>query len=147
MITIERSSAASNGRPSDELDGLLRGYFQAELPLPWPAFNPPRHLNFPATRAEPNSRAGRWQLHSRLMLVAASVALFLAAQFLLPNFVPTDNKDNTRPAAVDTKGDPTADLKDNDKIIREEIIREEIQWDGGEAFLKFEAFPKEPGRK
>jgi hypothetical protein len=57
------------GRTPDDLDGLLRDYFEAELPAPWPGFQPPA-VRQPAPRP-------RWQrVRSRLSL-AASVALLL----------------------------------------------------------------------
>src|SRR5438105_2380473 len=94
MITSERFSAAANDLPGDELDGLFRGFFQAEMPEPWPAFVPPRAVKTPA-RPQLAGRPSRWQLRSRLMLVAASVALFLAAQFLLPSFMPSGSADKS----------------------------------------------------
>lgn len=67
--------------PGDELDPLLSAYFKAQLPAPWPVFEPPAPprtllMSRPARRAVP-------ALSSRLVL-AASVALVLLGFWLLP---------------------------------------------------------------
>jgi hypothetical protein len=65
-------------QPADDLDGLLRAFYQSEMPHPWPS--PPR----PASRAT-DRRASRGPslFRSRLAL-AASVALLLLGCLLLP---------------------------------------------------------------
>src|SRR5205807_413925 len=67
----------SDGAPEgDEVDRLLRGFYQAEMPDPWPSFEAPaetpRALPFPAP-APRSSLSAR----SRLAL-AASIALLVA---------------------------------------------------------------------
>jgi hypothetical protein len=65
---------AESGRPGD-VDDLLRAFFQAEMPRPWPACPelPARVVPF---RPAPE-RAGRMMTRSRFAL-AASVGLLLA---------------------------------------------------------------------
>src|ERR1051325_9176785 len=94
MITFERTTTAWNDRPDDEVDRVLRGFFQSKMPNPWPAFTPPRALKSPAVSPERTSRASRWQLYNRLLLIAASVALLVGAQFLLPNVISTSGGDH-----------------------------------------------------
>jgi hypothetical protein len=72
----------NSGRPpEDDLDGLLREYFHAELPDPWPSFEAPAPRNgiLPLRRpVAPN--ANLWR--SRLAL-AASILLLLATAFFV----------------------------------------------------------------
>ena len=67
-------------RPGDDLDGLLRTFFRAQIPHPWPA-PPTSHFRIepaarPATSRRPLIRS-RWAL-------AASIALLLLGSLLLP---------------------------------------------------------------
>jgi len=126
MITFERSTAAWNGRPEDDVDHVLRGFFQSRMPNPWPAFTPPQALKSPAVIPERTTRATRWQLYNRLLLIAASVALLVGAQFLLPNFMSNSTKEKAPSAAVkaDVEG-ATAGTQDNNKVIKDEILLEE----------------------
>lgn len=75
----------SNGEapPADELESLLRSYFRAEMPDPWPA--PP--LVAAAASAPAAPRDGRGPQRSRLAL-AASVALLIGGSMLLPGRTP-----------------------------------------------------------
>lgn len=82
--------------PGDELDPLLSAYFKAQLPAPWPAFEPPAPprtllLSRPARRVVP-------VLSSRLVL-AASVALVLLGFWLLPGGTRPVDGSLTLPAA------------------------------------------------
>lgn len=67
-------------RPGDDLDGLLRTFFRAQMPYPWPA-PPTSHFRIePAVRPASSRRPlirSRWTL-------AASVALLLLGSLLLP---------------------------------------------------------------
>lgn len=58
-------------KPRDDLDGLLRAFFRAQMPLSWP---PPRQ----PTASRRGLLRGRWAL-------AASVALLLLSSVLLPS--------------------------------------------------------------
>jgi hypothetical protein len=65
--------------PPDELDGLLRAFFQAEIPDPWPSLEAPApRIALPVT---PDSvRKGFWSSH---LALAASVALLLGGSLFL----------------------------------------------------------------
>jgi hypothetical protein len=68
--------------PSDELDGLLRTFFQAELPDPFPS------LEAPAPRAavlSPRPARSGWNLFRSRLALAASVALLVAGPLFLPH--------------------------------------------------------------
>ncbi len=69
---------ASTFRSGDDLDGLLRQFFQAEMPDPWPRLVPPEAASAPA----PVRWRGWTLLRSRLAL-AASLALLVGGQLLL----------------------------------------------------------------
>jgi len=70
-------------RSEDDLDLMLRDFFQAEMPNPWPAFEgPPATLPLPVRGRSAGRSVGRSVWRSRLAL-AASVALLLAGPLLL----------------------------------------------------------------
>ena len=72
--------------PDDEIDGLLRAFFRAELPHPWPAMKAPAApQTAPVPPAPP--RPALWR--SRLAL-AASVALLALGSLLLPGKAPRE---------------------------------------------------------
>jgi hypothetical protein len=66
------------GPPTDDLEALLRAYFRAEMPQPWPAP--------PLVRAEPQPAAARDRggRHRSRLALAASVALLVGGSMLLP---------------------------------------------------------------
>ncbi len=89
------------GRPSeDELDGLLRAFYRAELPYAWP---PPRVLAdrnaiLPLRRALPRFP----MLRTRLAL-AACVAFFVAGPLFLSSYfnrANTETATTTEPALI-----------------------------------------------
>jgi hypothetical protein len=59
----------------DELDGLLRAFFQAEMPHPWPGVVPPALPMRPAARP--------WPLFRSRSVLAASVAALLLGSLSL----------------------------------------------------------------
>jgi hypothetical protein len=69
----------SLGRPADDLDGLLRSFFQAELPDPWPVLRPPVTPAAPPAR----SRGRRWGSFRSRFALAASVGLLVVGQLFL----------------------------------------------------------------
>ena len=111
MNNVDPPLDVSNpGRPPGDLDGLLRAFFRAELPHPWPAVpTPERHSAFPqrnvatmpmngdgrrpagiAARLAPRS----WtRVRSRLAL-AASVGLLLLGTLLLSGRFPLHPRDS-----------------------------------------------------
>jgi hypothetical protein len=67
-------------KPSDDLDGLLRAFFRAQMPHPWPSPRVSRFRTTPATTLTSSRRPvnrSRWAL-------AASVGLLLLGSLLLP---------------------------------------------------------------
>lgn len=69
----------SPARPDDDLDGLLRAFFQAEMPRPWPALKAPP----PSRPSVPPVPVRRGLFRSRLAL-AASLALLVTGALALP---------------------------------------------------------------
>jgi len=70
-------------RLPDELDGLLRAYFRAEMPDPWPSA--------PGVARPLRAQASWWgRYHGRLAL-AAAVSFFLVGSFLLTQSYPEVN--------------------------------------------------------
>jgi hypothetical protein len=67
------------GRPDDDPDGLLRAFFRAELPQPWPAFRRPDDRDRAATPARPRS----WTAARSRLALAATVAVLLLGTLLL----------------------------------------------------------------
>jgi hypothetical protein len=62
----------------DDLDGLLRAFYQAEMPHPWPDLHPP------ARTILPPPQVSFWHRISRSHLaLAASIALLIAGMLLL----------------------------------------------------------------
>jgi hypothetical protein len=87
MYAFERPPVdlPNDGRPADDLDGLLREFFRAQLPEPWPAFRfPSKSSTLPLT-APPSRWAG---LRSRFAL-AATVALLVLGSFFVSDLLPT----------------------------------------------------------
>src|SRR5438105_11750258 len=64
-------------RVNDRLGGVLRDYFQSEVPQPWPAWNPP------ATARLPQRNRARWVL-------AASIALLVAGTWFIAGRTPPE---------------------------------------------------------
>src|SRR5262245_35390705 len=60
----------------DDLDGLLRTFFRAEMPHPWPQMKPPAEQAPRVKPARRSPRYARWAL-------AASVGLLLVGQVFL----------------------------------------------------------------
>lgn len=67
--------------PGDDLDSLLRAYFRAEMPAPWPAFRAPAKARLLPFRGKATPALPAWA--GRVALVAASL-LLLAAMALMP---------------------------------------------------------------
>jgi hypothetical protein len=76
--------STGEGPAPDDLEAILRAYFRAEVPDPWPA--PP--LTRAAARDARPGPAGRGPGRSRLAL-AASVALLVAGSLAISSRTPT----------------------------------------------------------
>ncbi len=134
MSAFERTSAALSDHQGEDIDALLRGFFASEMLRPWPEFEQPgRTLKFPGGRSESSAVRSRWPARSRLVL-AASVALFFAAQFFLPSFIPSANKVHSTSSSP--PHDPTADTRYNKEIIRNSV---DLIFDGEETVIRSEA--------
>lgn len=71
----------NSGRPpEDDLDGLLRSFYHAEMPAPWPSFTAPAARDGVPPRAQTVYRFALWR--SRLAL-AASILLLIAGTLFL----------------------------------------------------------------
>jgi hypothetical protein len=102
--TVDRAGKGSG----DELDTLLRAFFQSEMPHPWPALSLPEteEQARPVVPFTPAASHPWVPVHSRLAL-AASVGLLLAGSwFLAGQFQPADPGDQPlRPdAGITAKG-------------------------------------------
>ncbi|MFO0878439.1 MAG: hypothetical protein U0840_13960 [Gemmataceae bacterium] len=88
-------------RSGDDLDALLRNYFQAEIPNPWPGFQPPTRTQLASRdRQEPHRQApwvSRWTL-------AAALAILVMAGLLLPSAPAPESA----PGSLSTLGEGTA---------------------------------------
>jgi hypothetical protein len=68
--------------PGDDLDGLLRAFYKAELPDPWPSLEAPAAR--PAVLSPPSGRS-LWSLfRHRWVALAASLAVLIAGALALP---------------------------------------------------------------
>jgi hypothetical protein len=118
--------------PDDELDGLLRAFFRAERPDPWPAMKaPPPTLPFvtPSVNGRgtakqsllpcpsPAGKATRRPLWRSRLALAASVALLLGGTL----FLPRTSLRWQAPAGPDAPGGhPTADTGPLKKLLHGE---------------------------
>jgi hypothetical protein len=74
----------------DELDGLLRAYFQRQMPQPWPAAPVPQEESLIYHRPQASGRAlarSRWAL-------AASIGLLVVGSLVLPARFTRDTRPN-----------------------------------------------------
>src|SRR4051812_9136876 len=110
--------------PEQDVDQLLRAYFQRQMPDPWPAFEPPARRTLPFRPAAPRRR---FVLGSKLAL-AASVALLMVCGWLLSGAFdgPTGPKvpvDDTRGGVgrKDQGKHHDGPMPDDDRPTREEV--------------------------
>jgi hypothetical protein len=93
--------AASRERSSDDLDALLHDYFHAQMPQPWPEWQPPPTV-LPARR---------WW--SSRFALAATVAFLLFGSLALSAAFRASNPDPTNlPSRISAQGDPLHLLKE-----------------------------------
>jgi hypothetical protein len=74
-------------RSGDEVEGLLRQFYQSEMPDPWPPFRWPEEKQPPA--APPRWRG--WILFRSRLALAASVSLLVAGHVILAHSSPADD--------------------------------------------------------
>ncbi len=93
-LTLQaRTNALELERAPNELDGLLRAFFRAQVPEPWPALKPPATLSLrgegaPARR--PSLFRSRFILAASLLILLLS-QLFVSKMFSGYTYVATDS--------------------------------------------------------
>ena len=125
--------------PDDDLDTLLRAYFRAEMPDPWPSWEAP--LGQPAV-VPLRPESGRRPLSRSRIALAASVALLVAGPLLLSGKF-TDQP--AKPADANFK-DTSADTRG--RLGSRYKMRNELSVEKDETFDKIiiDDLPAAPGR-
>jgi hypothetical protein len=109
MNTVKPPVDSHNGSRGDDVDGLLRDFFRAEMPHPWPELELPsatrngfhgrRAADGPATLPlTPRKRP--WAVVGPRLALAASVGLLLVGSLFLSG----QFKGNAAPNGIDGKG-------------------------------------------
>ncbi len=95
-MNLVTDSPDSLAGPGDDLDRLLRAYFRAERPEPWPAC--------PAAPVRPSSRRlpGKRSFFRSRLALAASVALLVAGSLLLAGAFPSGPETPASPSSQGT---------------------------------------------
>jgi hypothetical protein len=127
-VFVPPSTVNQNGRSSeDELDGVLRAFYQAELPSPWPSLEAPAMRNDILPMRPPVRRFP--MLRSRLAL-AACVAFLVAGPLALSTYFGGTKTDIVaKPNSTEPFGDVRANrelpwnpvLKDNTTSIKVDV--------------------------
>jgi hypothetical protein len=91
---------------NSELDVLLRNFFRAEMPDPWPTLKAPVEATLPPARPMPR----RWTFIRSKLALAASVALLMAGSWYLSG---SQTPDYSQPAGVSPLGNPGSARKPN----------------------------------
>ena len=98
------TSPRNAGRPPDEIDGLLRAFFRAEVPDPWPVLKPPAAAETPAVLRRIRRRP--WTMMRSRLALAASIALLLIGCWFLSGL-----QGERPPGTEGTMFDPEATLR------------------------------------
>jgi hypothetical protein len=85
------------GRSADEIDGLLREFFQGALPTSWPPFQRPAREILPS----PHPLSWRRRFRSTLALAASLILLALSLGFLSGKFA---DRPPQLPGGIDNTG-------------------------------------------
>jgi hypothetical protein len=108
---IDLRTSPTFGPSGDELDGMLRSFFRAEVPDPWPTMKAP-----PAVVKFEKPRRSTWLRIGPRLAIAASVGLLLVGYLALGSIFPkhqandglnngpTIGSNNNRPRRVHTPG-------------------------------------------
>lgn len=120
---------------TDDLDDLLRSYFQAEMPSPWPALKlPEERAVLPLVAREPRTWSS---LRSRLTL-AASVGLLLTGALLFSG--PSPNHEAMDP------GREAPEIGKHDDLLHPRPLGDKVTIPSGEEFKVKESL-KQAGDK
>jgi hypothetical protein len=127
-VFVPPSTVNQNGRSSeDELEGMLRAYYKAELPNPWPSLEAPAARNDILPMRPPVRRFP--MLRSRLAL-AACVAFLVAGPLALSSYFSGAKTDTVaKPTSTEPSDTATAThdlpwnpfLKDNNASIKVDV--------------------------
>jgi hypothetical protein len=98
----------------DDLDDLLRAFFRAEMPQPWPAVPRPRAQTAPLLAPAQRSR---WALARSRFALAASVGILVACLWALAGKF-TANSDAVPGNAKPTM--PTSDIRIKESLIQDQ---------------------------
>jgi len=93
------------GPSCDDLDGLLRSFFRAEMPEPWPALELPAEETILPLPARP--RPHRWKTFRARFALAASVAFLLACAWLIGNSLGAGSRAGSASNPSDSASVPT----------------------------------------
>jgi len=104
-------------RLPDELDGLLRAYFRAEMPDPWPSA--------PGAAPRLRGQAPCWRRYHGRLALAAAVSFFLVGSFLLTQSYP-EVKDSGTPRSSDNSGSVIGNKQERPRIIDREKLRDQL---------------------
>ncbi len=116
-------------RPPEDVDALLRRFFRAEMPEPWPA---PPAVPTPAASVREPQRRPSFRLSSRLAL-AAAVALFVIGYLALAARFPASPNVGPDPIRPDTGFNVPRGMGPFQKRRVEELPREVVPLRGGGA--------------
>jgi hypothetical protein len=97
--------------PDDEIDGLLRAFYRAQAPQPWPEWKAPDAQPRTVPLRPASSRPPLWR--SRFAL-AASVALLALSSLFLPGKAPRAPQSPARPPL--TNGEATRRAAPGNKV-------------------------------
>jgi len=106
-VFVPPSTVNQNGRSSeDELDSMLRAYYQAELPNPWPSLEAPAARNDILPMRPP---VRRFPMVRRRLALAACVAFLVAGPLALSAYFSGSNSQS--PEIPQGSGSDSADLR------------------------------------
>jgi len=98
-MTLLKDPVVSSG---DDLDNLLRAFFQAEMPNPWPAVEvPARRVFLAPPREELPAPSGRGSLSRSRLTLAASIALLVSGALFLAGTLRETGTNSSIPRSID----------------------------------------------
>jgi hypothetical protein len=124
----------------DNLDDLLRAFFQAEMPSPWPSLEAPEHQ--PVLLPAAGRTWGMAPLKRSRLALAASVALLVGGSLFMASNYQGKTGERVNSNGLDSPAivDPLNRLNQNYRI-RENLIQEQ-----GGTEIKIEIFEQVPNQ-